>query len=58
MHKPPKAWVDWFLENEGRGLLGLVCEPNFQVKDVIPNWKWDGHFWSYVRYISTSGIRS
>ena len=54
MPKPPSAWVDWFLENEGCGLHRLVCESDFQVKDVIPNWQWDGHSWYYVMYIAKS----
>lgn len=39
---------DWYLQNEGRGLLTLISEPDFKLKDVLPNWQGDGHFWWFI----------
>ena len=48
LDKPPVAWSDWYLQNEGRGLLTLISEPDFKLKDVLPNWQGDGHFWWFI----------
>ena len=31
---PPRAWTENFLNEEGRGLLGLVKNHDFQLRDV------------------------
>ena len=48
LDKPPVAWSDWYLQNEGQGLLTLIAEPDFKLKDVLPNWQGDGHFWWFI----------
>ena len=47
---PPFEWTENDLKTEGQGLLGLVREDNFRLKDVLPNWKHDGWFWHKVRF--------
>ena len=47
---PPREWTDNYLKTEGQGLLGLVREPDFQLKDVLPFWQDDGWFWHKVHY--------
>lgn len=50
LRMPPRKWTEDFLSGEGRGLLGLINDPDFNLTDVLPGWVDDGWFWWAVDY--------
>ena len=50
LENPPVEWCTAYCKGEGRGVVNLLMQGGFNLKDVLPGWCNDGKFWNWVWY--------